>query len=124
MAGRQSKSKWDPTLFEGAPDINIETEDEDADGVFAINDDCPDTPPGVEVDERGCPKDEDGDGVPDYMDDEPGTPTGTLVDDRGRTMTDEMRQRLKIASTRDQLCTKPTISSSAAMKEKAKITRF
>ncbi|MGE5393488.1 MAG: OmpA family protein, partial [Candidatus Saccharibacteria bacterium] len=34
-------------------------------------DKCPNTPAGVAVDEKGCPKDSDGDGVPDYMDDCP-----------------------------------------------------
>ncbi len=48
--------------------------DSDGDGVPDRKDDCPDTPPGVEVDENGCPLDRDGDGVPDYKDDCPDTP--------------------------------------------------
>ncbi|HKL32942.1 MAG TPA: OmpA family protein [Tangfeifania sp.] len=51
--------------------------DSDGDGVPDRKDECPDTPPGVQVDENGCPLDRDGDGVPDYKDDcpdEPGTP--------------------------------------------------
>ncbi|MFW5756005.1 MAG: OmpA family protein [Tangfeifania sp.] len=51
--------------------------DSDGDGVPDRKDECPDTPPGVEVDEKGCPLDRDGDGVPDYKDDcpdEAGTP--------------------------------------------------
>lgn len=50
--------------------------DEDGDGVSDRKDECPGTPPGVQVDEKGCPIDTDGDGVPDYKDDcpnEPGT---------------------------------------------------
>jgi len=50
--------------------------DEDGDGVPDRKDECPNTPPGVQVDEKGCPLDRDGDGVPDYKDecpDEPGT---------------------------------------------------
>ena len=51
--------------------------DSDGDGVPDRRDKCPNTPPGVQVDEHGCPVDRDGDGVPDYMDDcpdEPGDP--------------------------------------------------
>jgi outer membrane protein OmpA-like peptidoglycan-associated protein len=45
--------------------------DSDNDGVSDKKDKCPDTPPGVKVDEHGCPVDTDGDGVPDYQDDCP-----------------------------------------------------
>ncbi|MFV0593017.1 MAG: OmpA family protein [Draconibacterium sp.] len=45
--------------------------DSDGDGVKDRKDECPDTPPGVEVDEKGCPLDRDGDGVPDYKDECP-----------------------------------------------------
>ncbi len=45
--------------------------DSDDDGVKDRKDECPDTPPGVKVDEKGCPIDSDGDGVPDYKDDCP-----------------------------------------------------
>jgi outer membrane protein OmpA-like peptidoglycan-associated protein len=45
--------------------------DSDGDGVSDKKDECPDTPPGVQVDEKGCPLDRDGDGVPDYKDDCP-----------------------------------------------------
>ncbi len=48
--------------------------DSDGDGVPDRKDECPDTPPGVQVDEKGCPLDSDGDGVPDYKDDCPDTP--------------------------------------------------
>ncbi|MCD6355373.1 MAG: OmpA family protein [Prolixibacteraceae bacterium] len=48
--------------------------DSDGDGVKDKKDECPDTPPGVKVDEKGCPLDRDGDGVPDYKDDCPDTP--------------------------------------------------
>jgi hypothetical protein len=64
-------------------------DDEDEDGVIDVLDRCPGTPPGVEVDEWGCPVDSDGDGVPDYLDEEEFTPEGTPVDARGRTLTDE-----------------------------------
>ncbi len=62
-------------------------EDEDGDGVFDFWDKCPNTPPGVEVDEYGCPIDSDGDGVPDYRDIEPNTRPGAFVDEHGREIT-------------------------------------
>jgi len=58
-------------------------DDEDADGVFDISDDCPGTPPGIEVDTLGCPYDDDDDGVPNYLDREKDTPAGAFVDDEG-----------------------------------------
>ncbi len=45
--------------------------DDDNDGVSNRKDECPDTPAGVKVDEKGCPLDRDGDGIPDYKDDCP-----------------------------------------------------
>ena len=57
--------------------------DSDGDGVPDHKDECPDTPKGVKVDERGCPLDTDGDGVPDYLDECPGTPKGVEVDEKG-----------------------------------------
>lgn len=48
--------------------------DSDGDGVSDAKDKCPNTPPGVKVDEKGCPVDTDGDGVPDYKDDCPTVP--------------------------------------------------
>lgn len=40
----------------------------DGDGLPDRIDKCPDTPPGVPVDENGCPLDTDGDGIVDYLD--------------------------------------------------------
>ena len=59
--------------------------DRDGDGVPDADDDCPATPPGVPVDERGCPfpPDSDGDGIADPDDACPGTPEGVAVDERG-----------------------------------------
>ncbi|HEU0144835.1 MAG TPA: thrombospondin type 3 repeat-containing protein, partial [Nitrososphaera sp.] len=42
--------------------------DTDKDGVPDKKDICPNTPPGVQVDTRGCPLDTDGDGVADHID--------------------------------------------------------
>ena len=57
--------------------------DADADGVMDRQDDCPGTPSGAQVDERGCPLDGDGDGVPDGIDRCPDTPAGFPVDGEG-----------------------------------------
>jgi len=46
----------------------------DRDGVSEKKDKCPDTPPGIVVDENGCPLDIDNDGVPDFKDDCPDVP--------------------------------------------------
>lgn len=48
--------------------------DRDNDGIPNKQDECPDTPEGVQVDEKGCPLDTDKDGVYDYLDKCPGTP--------------------------------------------------
>lgn len=57
--------------------------DSDGDGVLDRHDDCPGTPPGATVDERGCPSDSDGDGVYDGIDRCPDTPRGATVDQWG-----------------------------------------
>jgi len=48
--------------------------DQDKDGVPDKTDECPDTPHGVKVDEKGCPLDTDKDGIPDFEDDCPDDP--------------------------------------------------
>jgi OOP family OmpA-OmpF porin len=63
-----------------------DTADSDRDGVPDRDDLCPNTPPGVIVDETGCPVDSDGDGVPDGIDACPNTPAGASVDERGCPM--------------------------------------
>jgi hypothetical protein len=70
-------------------DLIVLHEDQDGDGVKDIRDDCPNTPPGVKVDLRGCPVDGDHDRVPDHLDDELNTDLGAPVDMRGVTLTDE-----------------------------------
>ena len=61
--------------------------DSDHDGIADTLDKCPDTPPGVKVDETGCPagkpQDSDGDGVLDSADKCPDTPPGIKVDADG-----------------------------------------
>ncbi len=57
--------------------------DSDGDGVFDGLDRCPDTPKGWPVDAKGCPLDSDGDGVADGADQCPNTPKGAKVDAKG-----------------------------------------
>ena len=57
--------------------------DSDRDGVIDDNDQCPNTPAGVKVDNKGCPLDSDKDGVADYLDKCPNTPVGIKVDNNG-----------------------------------------
>ncbi len=70
--------------------LAYDTEDEDGDGVIDFIDECPWTPPGVEVDEKGCPLDKDGDFVPNYKDDELETREKAPVTPNGVEMTDTM----------------------------------
>jgi len=60
--------------------------DSDGDGVRDSRDMCPDTPAGIRVDARGCPRDTDGDGVFDDKDQCPNTFPGAVVDARGCEM--------------------------------------
>lgn len=89
ISTKPRKKKWKPTLSPEQMDAIAYNDDEDGDGVMDWNDRCPHTPPGVAVDQHGCPLDSDGDGVPDYRDDEAGTLAGTPVDARGVTITDD-----------------------------------
>jgi surface protein len=60
--------------------------DSDGDGVFDINDKCPNTPKGESVDSIGCSKsqiDTDGDGIPDGKDLDNNTRKGVPVDANG-----------------------------------------
>ncbi len=61
--------------------------DSDGDGVMDKLDQCPGTPAGTPVDEKGCPidngSDEDHDGVLDSADECPHTPIGVKVDAKG-----------------------------------------
>lgn len=67
----------------------IHLEDMDEDGVPDINDFCPRTPKGWEVDSKGCPLDDDEDGVPNKLDKEANTPKGNMVNKEGVTITEE-----------------------------------
>lgn len=70
--------------------LAYDNEDEDGDGVIDFIDECPWTPPGVEVDEKGCPLDKDGDFVPNYKDDELESRPDVPVSPNGIELTDDM----------------------------------
>jgi len=70
--------------------LAYDMDDEDGDGVIDFIDECPWTPAGVEVDEKGCPLDKDGDFVPNYKDDELETREKAPVTPNGVEMTDTM----------------------------------
>jgi cell division protein FtsN len=81
----------DITTFDEEIDyLAYDNEDEDGDGVIDFIDECPWTPAGVEVDDKGCPLDKDADFVPNYKDDELESREGMPVSPTGVEMTDEM----------------------------------
>jgi len=78
-------------------DVNFKAfdiEDEDGDLIADINDDCPKTPQGVEVDAKGCPLDGDNDGIPNYIDKDQNTIGGAVVDENGVELTEEKYQSM------------------------------
>jgi hypothetical protein len=77
--------------FEDVVDgYGFDEDDEDGDGVFDYNDNCPWTPEGIEVDVNGCPLDSDHDLIPNYKDEELATPDRATVNPAGIEMTDDM----------------------------------
>jgi len=63
--------------------------DADGDGVADVDDECPGTAEGVEVDAKGCALDDDGDGVANAEDECPGTAAGVEVDASGCALDDD-----------------------------------
>ncbi|KPA14666.1 cell envelope biogenesis protein OmpA [Candidatus Magnetomorum sp. HK-1] len=61
----------------------IRKNDRDKDGIYDHLDDCPTTPEGSFVNDRGCSADSDGDGISDDRDQCPGTPQGLPVESNG-----------------------------------------
>lgn len=57
--------------------------DKDGDSIFDKSDNCPDTPQGIKVNEKGCPLDSDEDGVYNYLDDCLETPKDVEVSEVG-----------------------------------------
>lgn len=68
----------------------LDTEDSDSDGILDIKDRCLGTPPGMPVDENGCPLDDDQDGVPNPLDQELNTPLHAAVDENGVQVPDSL----------------------------------
>ncbi|TGE29539.1 OmpA family protein [Hymenobacter metallicola] len=67
----QSTPRWADRFLQHSVGLTFnmgQASDRDEDGVTDRLDKCPDTPPGVGVDESGCPLDGDADGVADYQD--------------------------------------------------------
>ena len=85
----KKKPKFDVIDEDSEQYYREDTMDSDGDMVVDHMDRCANTPPGVEVDEFGCPLDDDLDGVANSFDDELLSMEGALVDMKGVTMTDD-----------------------------------
>lgn len=68
---------------EAPPPMPVQPRDSDNDGVTDDFDQCPNTPPGVQVDQNGCSLDRDNDGVPNAQDQCPNTRPGVQVNYQG-----------------------------------------
>ena len=73
--------------------------DADLDSVPDMDDLCPSTPIGVEVDSKGCPLDSDGDGIADYKDLELNSLEGAVVDTNGVTLSDAVIEQMYLEFT-------------------------
>jgi len=85
----KKKPKFDIIDEDSEQYYREDTIDSDGDMVVDHMDRCANTPPGVVVDELGCPLDDDLDGVANSFDDELLSMEGALVDMKGVTMTDD-----------------------------------
>ncbi|MDA9715129.1 SPOR domain-containing protein [Bacteroidota bacterium] len=85
----KKKPKFDVIDEDSEQYYREDTIDSDSDMVVDHMDRCANTPPGVVVDELGCPLDDDLDGVANSFDDELLSMEGALVDMKGVTMTDD-----------------------------------
>lgn len=95
----EPKTRTEELLFAELDDFDyLMFDDDDGDGVLNMADDCPATPPGVEVDTLGCPLDFDADGVPDYIDRED-SPPGALVNAEGVELSED--ELIALLATRE-----------------------
>ena len=85
----KKKPKFDVIDEDSEQYYREDTIDSDGDMVVDHMDRCANTPPGVAVDELGCPLDDDLDGVANSFDDELLSMEGALVDMKGVTMTND-----------------------------------
>lgn len=81
-------------VHKGVDFNSIAKEDADRDGKSDMNDECPNTPAGIEVDVRGCPLDDDHDGVANYLDKEAGSASGSIVNRDGITLSEAELKKL------------------------------
>tara|TARA_B100001142_G_scaffold330040_1_gene395805 strand:- start:1881 stop:3875 length:1995 start_codon:yes stop_codon:yes gene_type:complete len=95
---------FDDSYYADVDFSKLELEDEDGDLVRDMDDYCPKTPAGVQVDKNGCPLDDDKDGIANYLDKQKDTPVGSVVDENGVRLTIDkyksMYSDLEIASRR------------------------
>ena len=70
--------------------------DGDGDAILDENDQCPNTPSGVYVDNKGCALDRDSDGIPDYLDQCPDSPSLDNLDEKGCAVVIEQPQSIKL----------------------------
>jgi len=96
--GRESLSNRIKEYFKDVDFKGMKKEDLDQDGINDFDDECPDSPLGIEVDDKGCAKDSDSDGVPDYQDKEANSAAGAHVDINGVTIPEEMLENPDEAS--------------------------
>ena len=83
----KSNFDYDESYYMDVDFVKLETEDQDRDMVRDMDDYCPNTPIGIQVDKNGCPLDDDNDGVPNYLDKEQNTPEGSIIDENGVELT-------------------------------------
>ncbi len=95
LSSHKSPDKYDDKISDEALS-EMALGDTDLDGIKNLMDECPETPAGVEVNEKGCPFDEDNDGVPDYLDLELGTDSTMVVDTNGVGLTDEQIEMIAL----------------------------
>ena len=70
--------------------------DVDGDAILDQDDQCPNTPSGVYVDDKGCALDRDSDGIPDYLDQCPDSTSMTNLDKNGCEILMEQPKSIKL----------------------------
>ena len=96
-------AKAQQKIYESVDFASLSDGDADKDGVKDFDDECPDTPKGLKVSNKGCPMDDDKDGVPNYLDREANSVKGAIVDQYGITVDDNYLARQTAA--RDSVST-------------------
>lgn len=91
---RQARPYSDQNFYAEVNFKALDVEDSDGDLIADIDDYCPETPEGVEVDANGCPIDDDKDGIPNYIDEEANTPRGSIVNAKGVQLSDEQSKSM------------------------------